>query len=78
MKPASASKRHLELSGIMALRKYCIGMVAESHIRALNNYVKHQIPTLLGSASLWVSNTSLRIFEVYVNRVDMAGRGWLR
>ncbi|KAF2240355.1 hypothetical protein BU26DRAFT_442855 [Trematosphaeria pertusa] len=55
MKPASASKRHLELSGIMALRKYCIGMVAESHIRALNNYVKHQIPTLLGSASLWVN-----------------------
>ena len=53
-KPANDSKRYLELGGILHLRQYCIGIVAESYIRAVNHYTKQEIPTILGSASLWV------------------------
>jgi hypothetical protein len=41
-------------SGILALRKYCIGIVAESHLRAAINYVENQVPALLGSVQLWI------------------------
>jgi hypothetical protein len=44
----------LELSGILKLRRYCIRLVAESHLRATKTYVRDEIPALIGSVQLWV------------------------
>ncbi|KAJ4302861.1 hypothetical protein N0V90_001752 [Kalmusia sp. IMI 367209] len=51
-KPAAPSQPYLRLSGIMELRRCCIGIVAESYLRAIHHYVNDEIPTLLGSISL--------------------------
>jgi hypothetical protein len=53
-KPVSVSLPSLQLSGIMELRCYCIGIVAESHLRATAEYIRDQIPALFGSVELWV------------------------
>jgi len=53
-KPATASSRYLKLSGILELRRYCIGIVAESHLRATKEFIKDEIPAFLGSVELWV------------------------
>lgn len=53
-KRATIARPYLELSGILELRRYCIGIVAESHLRAMKAFVKDEIPALLGSIELWV------------------------
>lgn len=53
-KPVRESKPFLELSGILDLRRHCIGIVAESHLRATVEYIRDEIPALLGSIELWV------------------------
>lgn len=53
-KPAEESGPYLELSGILGLRRYCIGIVAESHMRAAVSYIKDEIPAFLGSVELWI------------------------
>lgn len=55
MKSAAVSKRRLDLSGIIELRRYCIGIVAEIHLRTVNHYICNEIPAFLGSATLWAS-----------------------
>lgn len=53
-KPAQKALPFLTLSGIIELRRYCIGIVAESHLRATTEYTKDEIPALLGSIELWI------------------------
>jgi hypothetical protein len=53
-RPAQRAFPFLTLSGILELRRYCIGIVAESHLRATTEYIKDGIPALLGSIELWI------------------------
>lgn len=53
-RPAQRALPFLTLSGILELRRYCIGIVAESHLRATTEYIKDEIPALLGSIELWI------------------------
>ncbi|RYP01347.1 hypothetical protein DL765_010864 [Monosporascus sp. GIB2] len=53
-KPATAASPYLKLSGILDLRRYCIGIVAESRLRATREFIKDEIPAFLGSVELWV------------------------
>ncbi|KAF4998211.1 hypothetical protein FGRMN_3260 [Fusarium graminum] len=50
------AKRHLELSGILNVRKHCISIVAESQRRIATQYMKDQIPALLADIELWVQS----------------------
>ncbi|KAH7071874.1 hypothetical protein BKA63DRAFT_492539 [Paraphoma chrysanthemicola] len=45
---------YLRLSGILELRRYCIGLVAQSRHRAIQVFIKDQVPALIGSIDLWV------------------------
>lgn len=60
-KPVQKSLPFLNLSGILELRRYCIGIVAESHLRASTEYIKDEIPALLGSVELWIQAGSVDI-----------------
>jgi hypothetical protein len=53
-KPGTAALPYLKLSGILELRRYCIGIVAESHLRATREFIRDEIPAFLGSVELWV------------------------
>lgn len=53
-KPAQRALPFLNLSGILELRRYCIGIVAESHLRTTIEYIKDEIPAFLGSVELWI------------------------
>lgn len=44
----------LALSGIIALRRHCLGLTAEGQLRALETYVGKAVPRLLAQAGLWV------------------------
>ncbi|KAF2789491.1 hypothetical protein K505DRAFT_365563 [Melanomma pulvis-pyrius CBS 109.77] len=53
-RPVQVSLPVLQLSGILELRRYCIGIVAESHLRTTTEYIRNEIPAFLGSVELWV------------------------
>jgi hypothetical protein len=53
-KPTQKALPFLNLSGIIELRRYCIGIVAESHLKETINYMKNEIPTLLNSVQIWI------------------------
>jgi len=44
----------LNLSGILALRRHCLSLVAESQLRIVTKYIEDDIPALLGDVELWV------------------------
>jgi hypothetical protein len=46
----------LHLSGIIAVRKYCISLVASSQLRSAREYIKNDIPALLGDIDLWIQS----------------------
>jgi hypothetical protein len=52
--PASTALPFLQLSGIPEVRQHCIGIVAESHLRATLEYIRNEIPAFLGSVQLWI------------------------
>lgn len=58
-KPATAALPYLELSGIIELRRHCIGIVAESCLRATRGFIKEDIPAFLGSVELWIEAGSV-------------------
>ncbi|EED13693.1 conserved hypothetical protein [Talaromyces stipitatus ATCC 10500] len=62
-KPVQESLPFLNLSGILELRRYCIGIVAESHLQAATKYIKREIPALLGSIELWIKAGSANTNE---------------
>lgn len=51
---ASQAQPHLQLSGILALRRYCIGVVAESHYQATKDFVNDDIPAFVASLQSWL------------------------
>ncbi|KAF1998022.1 hypothetical protein P154DRAFT_440141 [Amniculicola lignicola CBS 123094] len=51
---ADLSSQALVLSGILDLRRHCIGIVAESHIRSVAEYINDSTPAFLDSVDLWV------------------------
>lgn len=53
-KPLVEAEPRLNLSGIPGLRRYCIGIVAESHLSESRNYIRNRIPAFLGSVEVWV------------------------
>jgi hypothetical protein len=46
----------LHLSGILAVRKHCLSMVADSQLRIATKYVRDDIPAFLGDVALWVES----------------------
>lgn len=46
----------LQLSGILAIRKHCISMVATSQLRIATKYIRDSIPAILGDVALWVES----------------------
>lgn len=46
--------RHLELSGIIAVRKHCMALVSENQLRVATKYLRDDIPNLLSNVKLWV------------------------
>jgi hypothetical protein len=44
----------LQASGILELRRYCIGVVAQSRLQAIQTFIKDELPALIGSVELWV------------------------
>jgi hypothetical protein len=53
-KPSDVALPYLEFSGIIDLRRYCIGVVAQSRLEATRKFIKDEIPALLGSIELWI------------------------
>jgi hypothetical protein len=53
-KPTQKALPFLKLSGIIELRRYCIGIVAESHLQETIRYMEHEIPALLNSIQIWI------------------------
>ena len=52
--PEKIAMPFLQLSGILQLRRYCIGIVARSRLHATQDFIGDQIPAFLGSVMLWV------------------------
>ena len=81
--PRDTALPHLELSGILSIRKHCISIVADSQLRIATRYIKDDIPALLGDIELWVQSgagnanaeqkeairQTLRALETRLNRV---------
>jgi hypothetical protein len=57
-KPAAIALPYLDLSGILNLRRYCIGIVAQSRLHAIRQFIKDALPALIGSVGLWVESGS--------------------
>lgn len=53
-KPGDVALPYLALSGIIELRRYCIGIVGQSRLQAIRTFIKDDIPALVGSIELWV------------------------
>ncbi|TVY32961.1 hypothetical protein LSUB1_G006630 [Lachnellula subtilissima] len=54
--PKDAAFPHLSLSGILAIRKHCISMVADRQLRVATKYIQDDIPALLEDVELWVQS----------------------
>lgn len=50
----TSSLPYLTMSGILEVRRYCIGIVADSQFQAATEYIKDQVPAFLGSVQLWI------------------------
>ncbi|KAI8270078.1 hypothetical protein K4K58_012264 [Colletotrichum sp. SAR11_239] len=56
MLPKDEAMASLQLSGIIALRKHCLSIIADSQLRLATKFVTNDIPALLGEAGLWVES----------------------
>ncbi|EXF77774.1 hypothetical protein CFIO01_03095, partial [Colletotrichum fioriniae PJ7] len=54
--PRDVALPSLQLSGILALRKHCLGIVADSQLSIAKRYIDNDIPAILGEAALWVES----------------------
>ncbi|KAK1447563.1 hypothetical protein CMEL01_09402 [Colletotrichum melonis] len=55
-KPRDVALPSLQLSGILALRKHCLGIIADSQLSIAKRYIDNDIPAMLGEAALWVES----------------------
>lgn len=76
--PATEALPYLKMSGILELRRYCIGIVAQSRLRATKEFTQGDIPAFLGSVELWVKagsgNTSAQKKQQILNAVTAIQR----
>ena len=56
--PKEEAMPFLGLSGILRLRKHCIGIVGDSQRRIATSYIRDEIPALLAGVNLWVQSGS--------------------
>lgn len=56
LEPKDQALPFLQLSGIIAVRKHCLSIVAESQLQIVTKYVRDDIPALLGDVELWVQS----------------------
>jgi hypothetical protein len=70
--PAEAALPKLELSGILDLRRHCIGIVAESQLRIATIYLRNDVSALLADLSLWVQSGSGTVTAERKERVRQA------
>jgi len=54
--PKDQALPFLHLSGILALRKHCLSIVAESQLIIVARYIRDDIPALIGDVELWVQS----------------------
>ncbi|KAJ0381938.1 hypothetical protein COL922a_013543 [Colletotrichum nupharicola] len=54
--PKDEAIPYLQLSGIIALRKHCLSIIADRQLRLTTKFVTNDIPALLGEAGLWVES----------------------
>ncbi|KAJ3474062.1 hypothetical protein NLG97_g10010 [Lecanicillium saksenae] len=54
--PQNESLRYLNLSGIFALRRYCVSLVSESQHRAAKEFIMGQVPELLEKVAIWIQS----------------------
>lgn len=59
--PVERSRPWLELSRIISLRKYCLGLVAEQQLQAATTFMEDTVPRLVNAISLWVQSGSGQI-----------------
>ena len=52
-KSVKYAEPRLQLSGIIALRCYCIGIVADSHYRATQDFINDGVPAFIDSLRIW-------------------------
>ncbi|KAI0128678.1 hypothetical protein BJ170DRAFT_594512 [Xylariales sp. AK1849] len=52
--PKNESLPQLQLIGILAVRKHCISIVADSQLRSATKYIQHDITALLSDVELWI------------------------
>ncbi|UQC76138.1 uncharacterized protein CLUP02_17649 [Colletotrichum lupini] len=55
-KPRDVALPSLQLSGILALRKHCLGIIADSQLSIAKRNIDNDIPAMLGEAALWVES----------------------
>lgn len=55
-KPRDVALPSLQLSGILALRKHCLGIIADSQLSIAKRHIENDIPAILGEAALWVES----------------------
>jgi hypothetical protein len=55
-KSAQLALPYLRLSGILDLRRHCIGIVADSQLRVARIYLDNQLCELIGKVGLWVQS----------------------
>ncbi len=54
LRPPHKAAPFLELSGIVTIRKHCMSLVSERQLRIATQYLRSDIPALLGDIELWV------------------------
>lgn len=55
-RPKDEALPYLQLSCIIALRKHCLSIIAETQLREATRFATNDIPALLGEVALWVES----------------------
>ncbi|KAH6842290.1 hypothetical protein B0I37DRAFT_381596 [Chaetomium sp. MPI-CAGE-AT-0009] len=55
-RPLGVTIPFLELSGIVTIRRHCMGLVSESQLRIATTYLRDDIPNLLSRIELWIQS----------------------
>lgn len=56
--PKSEAQGHLQLSGIPALRRFCISVVSESQYRSASQCEIVKVPAVIEAVALWLQSGS--------------------
>ncbi|KAK4460492.1 hypothetical protein QBC42DRAFT_298555 [Cladorrhinum samala] len=70
--PKDKSLPHLELSGIIALRRHCASLVSQRQLWLAKSYIREKIPTLINEVELWIQAGSASAEEEEKRRIVQA------